>query len=247
MTIALNFAIAALTLLTPYVAASSSTSGKIQIFSDYACADQVVSDSSPIPFNVCLPGSVANERSHSFIVPEKPYCHDGHRPDLLLFQDPCCTDGVADYTPNALYGDYGNGSCQALLGGDFVAYVFSCGDYPVPQRTVISAAFTFPAPPTTSSVFTGCPTGSGYPQPTSTLAPLSGNTSSQTTVNRSPSSTGVPTNSATSIDRNGTATRTGALLPSSTPNAESPSLPRDFIARVFIGGGVVVLVASVLI
>ncbi|RFU32261.1 hypothetical protein B7463_g4071, partial [Scytalidium lignicola] len=242
MAFVINFILVALLcLIIPRATATSSSSGKIELFSDESCTDQVSSKSSPIPLDVCILGSATGERSYSFIVPDKPYCEDGNRPDLVLFQDPCCTDGVANYIPNALYGDYGNGSCQPLLGGDFVAYVFSCGDFPIPTPSILSIHFTFPAPSSTTSMFQGCPATSSYAQSTSLS---NGESAPQKTVNDSPSSTTMPTSSITPINGKATAVRTS--LPSSTStksSAKSLFIQRGIVSRVLCGGVLSLLVA----
>lgn len=129
--------------------AASLTTGSIEFFSDDACAKSILSRPNNIPRDVCLPAS-SGVPGKAFIVKEKPYCSDGSRPSLLLFQDCGCTDGIANYIPNARYGDYGNGSCTPLLGGDFVTFVLSCGEFKAPVRSMIEFSATFPSESTST-------------------------------------------------------------------------------------------------
>ncbi|KAH8898605.1 hypothetical protein GQ53DRAFT_357941 [Thozetella sp. PMI_491] len=138
------------------VVSSTSTNdtspGSITIFSDNSCTDQVISTSGSVPLDACIPASTSGDLSTTFIVSQKPFCQDGHRPDLVLFEDPCCGgNAIANYIPNANYGDYGDGSCQHLIGGGFRALVFVCGKFQVPTPSVIAASFTFPGSPSETS------------------------------------------------------------------------------------------------
>ncbi|KAM0255612.1 hypothetical protein ACHAQJ_005617 [Trichoderma viride] len=143
-------------------AVTGSRGGNIDFFSDDQCKDRILAENAPIPLDVCMPASPLGHLTRSFRVDQKPYCQDGTRPSLLFFQDCACTDGVANYIPNANYGDYGNGSCQAGWGGDFLMFALSCGEFEGPVRSVISFAATWPAPPSSTTTPVGCPPlGSG--------------------------------------------------------------------------------------
>ena len=132
--------------------ATESSSGSITIFSDLSCTDVVVSHSGTIPLDTCIPASSTGNFSTNFIVNEKPFCEDGARPDLVLFEDPCCNGySIANYIPNANYGDYGNGSCQHPNGAGFRALVFVCGQFQVPAPSIIAATFNFPSSPSQTS------------------------------------------------------------------------------------------------
>jgi hypothetical protein len=151
------------------VATADFSKGSIAIFADESCHESVLTDSPEIPLEKCLPATTSGEISLSFIVSEKPFCADGSRPDLLQFDDPCCINGIANWAPNALYGDYGNGSCQYWGGAGFRSMVFSCGEFELAhQPTVISLSVTFPAPPhSTISLPEQCP-GSVFIAPSTT-------------------------------------------------------------------------------
>ncbi|KAM0450524.1 hypothetical protein ACHAO4_006503 [Trichoderma viride] len=145
------------------VSASGSHGGNLDFYSDDKCQDRIQAEAAPIPLDVCMPASPLGSLSRSFRVSQKPYCADGTtRPSLLFFQDCACTDGIANYIPDALYGDYGNGSCNALWGGEYLMFALSCGEFKAPVRSVISFAGTFPAPSPTTTKPVGCPPlGSG--------------------------------------------------------------------------------------
>ncbi|KAK1255734.1 hypothetical protein MKX07_007993 [Trichoderma sp. CBMAI-0711] len=136
--------------------ATGSRGGSLDFFSDDKCQDLIKAETAPIPLDVCMVASPLGRLTRSFRVDQKPYCPDGSRPSLLFYQDCACTDGVANWIPNANYGDYGNGSCQAGWGGDFLMFVLSCGEFKEPVRSVISFAATFPSP-FTSTKPVGCP------------------------------------------------------------------------------------------
>ncbi|PTB79935.1 hypothetical protein M440DRAFT_1467374 [Trichoderma longibrachiatum ATCC 18648] len=136
--------------------ATGSRGGSLDFFSDDKCQDLIKAETAPIPLDVCMVASPLGRLTRSFRVDQKPYCPDGSRPSLLFFQDCACTDGVANWIPNANYGDYGNGSCQAGWGGDFLMFALSCGDFKAPERTVISFGATFPSA-LTSTKPVGCP------------------------------------------------------------------------------------------
>lgn len=139
-----------------HVSATGSRGGSLDFYSDDKCEDLLVAETAPIPLDVCMVSSPLGHITKSFRVKQKPYCPDGSRPSLLFFQDCACTDGVANWIPNADYGDYGNGSCQAGWGGDFLMFVLSCGEFQEPVRSVISFAATFPSTATTTKQV-GCP------------------------------------------------------------------------------------------
>ncbi|PNP39339.1 hypothetical protein TGAM01_v202289 [Trichoderma gamsii] len=145
------------------VSAAGSHGGNLDFYSDDKCQDRIQAEAAPIPLDVCMPASPLGSLSRSFRVSQKPYCADGTtRPSLLFFQDCACTDGIANYIPDALYGDYGNGSCNALWGGEYLMFALSCGEFKAPVRSVISFAGTFPAPSPTTTKPVGCPPlGSG--------------------------------------------------------------------------------------
>jgi hypothetical protein len=147
------------------VSATGSHGGNLDFYSDDKCQDRIQAEVAPIPLDVCMPASPLGSLSRSFRVSQKPYCADGTtRPSLLFFQDCACTDGIANYIPDALYGDYGNGSCNALWGGEYLMFALSCGEFKAPVRSVISfgATFTFPGPTATTTKQVGCPPlGSG--------------------------------------------------------------------------------------
>ena len=140
--------------LVPLVISSSVheySPGSIAVFSDSSCTDTVVSLSGSVALDACVPASTTGNLSITFIIGEKPYCQDGNRPDLVLFEDACCAGyAIAHYIPNANYGDYGNGSCQHLIGGGFRAFVFVCGEFQIPTPSSIMASFTFPSSPSQS-------------------------------------------------------------------------------------------------
>ncbi|TFA99000.1 hypothetical protein CCMA1212_009197 [Trichoderma ghanense] len=136
--------------------ATGSRGGSLDFFSDDKCQNLIKAETAPIPLDVCMVASPLGRLTRSFRVDQKPYCPDGSRPSLLFFQDCACTDGVANWIPNANYGDYGNGSCQAGWGGDFLMFALSCGEFKAPERTVISFAATFPSPSTLTKPV-GCP------------------------------------------------------------------------------------------
>ncbi|KAL6830346.1 hypothetical protein V8C40DRAFT_240187 [Trichoderma camerunense] len=138
------------------VSAAGSRGGSLDFFSDDKCQHRIQAETAPIALDVCMPASPLGELSRSFRVDEKPYCLDGSRPSLLFFQDCACTDGIANYIPNANYGDYGNGSCQAMWGGEYLMFALSCGEFKAPVRSVISFAATFPSSATTTKPL-GCP------------------------------------------------------------------------------------------
>ncbi|EHK42749.1 hypothetical protein TRIATDRAFT_320112 [Trichoderma atroviride IMI 206040] len=146
-----------------HVSASGSHGGNLDFYSDDKCQDRIQAEAAPIPLDVCMPASPLGSLSRSFRVSQKPYCADGTtRPSLLFFQDCACTDGIANYIPDALYGDYGNGSCNALWGGEYLMFALSCGEFKAPVRSVISFASTFPGPSPTTTKPVGCPPlGSG--------------------------------------------------------------------------------------
>lgn len=128
------------------VATAAFSKGSIAIFADESCHESVLIDSPTIPLEKCLPATTSGKMSLSFVVSEKPFCADGSRPDLLQYDDPCCNNGIANWAPNALYGDYGNGSCQYWGSAGFRSMVFSCGEFEqAHQPTAISLSFTFPA------------------------------------------------------------------------------------------------------
>ncbi|QYS93080.1 hypothetical protein H0G86_000470 [Trichoderma simmonsii] len=180
------------------VSAAGSRGGSLDFFSDDKCQHRIQAETAPISLDVCMPASPLGELSRSFRVDEKPYCPDGSRPSLLFFQDCACTDGIANYIPNANYGDYGNGSCQAMWGGEYLMFALSCGEFKAPVRSVISFAATFPSSATTTKPL-GCPpltsdasatapssaasdasdTASGSAQATPTLGSSSSSSSSQ--------------------------------------------------------------------
>ena len=163
------------------VASVSSSEGSIVVFSDDNCHDRVVSDSPTIPLEKCLPATTSGDMSLSFIVSEKPFCADGSRPNLYQFDDPCCGNPIANWAPDANYGDYGNGSCQHLLGGGFRSMVFTCGDFDVHQPTVIS--YSFPAPThSTISLPDQCPGSMSMAPSTTASAGVSVFTSGMTSV-----------------------------------------------------------------
>lgn len=145
------------------VSATGSHGGNLDFYSDDKCQDRLQAEVAPIPLDVCMPASPLGSLSRSFRVSQKPYCADGTtRPSLLFFQDCACTDGIANYIPDALYGDYGNGSCNALWGGEYLMFALSCGEFKAPVRSVISFGATFPAPSPTTTTPVGCPPlGSG--------------------------------------------------------------------------------------
>ncbi len=166
-----------------YPSGADSSPGSIAIFSDASCTDLVVSQSGSVPLDACIPGSATGGLSLTFIVSDKPFCDDGHRPDLVLFEDPCCSGyAIADYIPNARYGDYGNGSCQHLIGGGFRAAVFVCGKFQVPTPSVIAASYTFPSPSQTSATPLGA-----------CLAAVTMSTTGDTSTSRSLMATGNST------------------------------------------------------
>ncbi|KAL5087535.1 hypothetical protein Trisim1_007756 [Trichoderma cf. simile WF8] len=138
------------------VSAAGSRGGSLDFFSDDKCQHRIQTETAPMALDVCMPASPLGELSRSFRVDEKPYCPDGSRPSLLFFQDCACTDGIANYIPNANYGDYGNGSCQAMWGGEYLMFALSCGEFKAPVRSVISFGATFPSSVTTTKPL-GCP------------------------------------------------------------------------------------------
>ncbi|KAH0531504.1 hypothetical protein TsFJ059_000330 [Trichoderma semiorbis] len=138
------------------VSAAGSRGGNLDFFSDDKCQHRIQAETAPISLDVCMPASPLGELSRSFRVDEKPYCPDGSRPSLLFFQDCACTDGIANYIPNANYGDYGNGSCQAMWGGEYLMFALSCGEFKAPVHSVISFGATFPSTATTTKPL-GCP------------------------------------------------------------------------------------------
>lgn len=180
------------------VSAAGSRGGSLDFFSDDKCQHRIQAETAPISLDVCMPASPLGELSRSFRVDEKPYCPDGSRPSLLFFQDCACTDGIANYIPNANYGDYGNGSCQAMWGGEYLMFALSCGEFKASVRSVISFGATFPSTVTTTKPL-GCPpltsdasatasssatsdasdTASGSAQATPTLGSSSSSLSSQ--------------------------------------------------------------------
>ncbi|RFU75132.1 hypothetical protein TARUN_7134 [Trichoderma arundinaceum] len=194
------------------VSATGSRGGNLDFFSDDKCQHRIQAETAPIPLDVCMPASPLGQLSRSFRVDQKPYCADGSRPSLLFFQDCACTDGIANYIPNANYGDYGNGSCQALWGGEYLMFALSCGEFKAPVRTVISFAATFPSPSTTTKQL-GCPAlDSGASATTA-----SGDVDTATT---SASSQATPTLDSSSSSRQ------------SAANASSPSGPSGTRTKV---------------
>lgn len=184
------------------VSATGSHGGNLDFYSDDKCQDRIQAEAAPIPLDVCMPASPLGSLSRSFRVSQKPYCADGTtRPSLLFFQDCACTDGIANYIPDALYGDYGNGSCNALWGGEYLMFALSCGEFKAPVRSVISFGATFPAPSPTTTTPLGCPPlGSGS---SATAAPTGGN----------------------GDDENGATTTAGGVTAAPTSNGSSSSGP----------------------
>ncbi|GFP52943.1 hypothetical protein TASIC1_0002012700 [Trichoderma asperellum] len=171
--IAKTLAVLALSLgFSLRVSATGSHGGNLDFYSDDKCQDRIQAEVAPIPLDVCMPASPLGSLSRSFRVSQKPYCADGTtRPSLLFFQDCACTDGIANYIPDALYGDYGNGSCNALWGGEYLMFALSCGEFKAPVRSVFSFAATFPAPSPTTTKPVGCPPlGSGTSAATATAS-----------------------------------------------------------------------------
>ncbi|KAL7930388.1 hypothetical protein V8C35DRAFT_313129 [Trichoderma chlorosporum] len=190
------------------VSATGSRGGSLDFFSDDQCQHRIQAETAPISLDVCVPASPLGQLSKSFRVDQKPYCPDGSRPSLLFFQDCACTDGIANYIPNADYGDYGNGSCQVMRGGEYLMFALSCGEFKAPVRSVIAFAATFPSPFTTTTPL-GCPpltsdasdtataTGSGSAQATPTSGSSSSGSSSSTgTRTRAVQSTGTGSQAA---------------------------------------------------
>ncbi|UKZ74346.1 hypothetical protein TrVFT333_002011 [Trichoderma virens FT-333] len=140
------------------VSATGSRGGSLDFFSDDKCQHRIQAETAPISLDVCMPASPLGELSRSFRVDQKPYCPDGSRPSLLFFQDCACTDGIANYIPNANYGDYGNGSCQAMWG---------------------DASATTPSASASDGSDTASATASGGSQATPTLDSSSSSSSSQ--------------------------------------------------------------------
>ncbi|OAQ72870.2 hypothetical protein VFPPC_00725 [Pochonia chlamydosporia 170] len=168
-----RLAILALVLCLLTIASTTDIqAGSIEFFSDDDCTKSLLTKPNNIPRDQCLLAS-PDQPGRAFLVKEKPYCADGTRPSLLLYQDCGCTDGVANYIPNARYGDYGNGSCTPLLGGDFVMFVLDCGEFKRPIRSRIEFSATFPSDST--STRQACSMGS-----TSATA-TGGNTAAETT------------------------------------------------------------------
>ncbi|KAL6900185.1 hypothetical protein GGI43DRAFT_61386 [Trichoderma evansii] len=157
--IAKTLAVLALSLgLSLRVSAAGSRGGTFDLYSDDKCQDLIEAKPAPIPLEVCMPSSPLGTLLKSFRFTEKPYCSDGTtRPELYFFQDCDCQNGVANWAPNANYGDYGNGSCQANWGGEFLMFVLTCGEYDIPRPSRITFAATFPAPTPTTTKQVGCP------------------------------------------------------------------------------------------
>ncbi|KAL7947982.1 hypothetical protein V8C42DRAFT_342967 [Trichoderma barbatum] len=228
------------------VSAAGSRGGSLDFFSDDKCENRIQAETAPIALDVCMPASPLGKLSRSFRVNEKPYCQDGSRPSLLFFQDCACTDGIANYIPNANYGDYGNGSCQAMWGGEYLMFALSCGEFKAPVRSVISFGATFPSTVTTTKPL-GCPpltrdasattpsasasdasdtataTASGSAEATPTLGSGSSSSSDQGAANASfPSST--------------TGTRTRVVQPTSTNSQAAATTTSAAIGRYYETG-----------
>jgi hypothetical protein len=197
--IAKTLAVLVLGLGLRVVSAAGSRGGNLDFFSDDQCQDRIQAENAPIPLDVCMPASPLGQLSRSFRVDQKPYCTDGSRPSLLFFQDCACTDGIANYIPNANYGDYGNGSCQAMWGGEYLMFALSCGEFKAPVRSVISFAATFPAPPSSTTKPVGCPAlGSGASATGGAGAAASGGGDNNSGTATSGSVTATPTGDSSS-------------------------------------------------
>ncbi|EGR49777.1 uncharacterized protein TRIREDRAFT_105984 [Trichoderma reesei QM6a] len=177
--------------------ATGSRGGSLDFFSDDKCQDLIKAETAPIPLDVCMVASPLGRLTRSFRVDQKPYCPDGSRPSLLFYQDCACTDGVANWIPNANYGDYGNGSCQAGWGGDFLMFVLSCGEFKEPVRSVISFAATFPSP-STSTKPVGCPPLTGDASATTASGSAASDTAASATFGSAEATSTTDSNSDSS-------------------------------------------------
>ncbi|KAL7961851.1 hypothetical protein V8C34DRAFT_272663 [Trichoderma compactum] len=198
------------------VSAAGSRGGSLDFFSDDKCQHRTQAETAPISLDVCMPASPLGELSRSFHVDEKPYCPDGSRPSLLFFQDCACTDGIANYIPNANYGDYGNGSCQAMWGGEYLMFALSCGEFKAPVRSVISFAATFPSSATTTKPL-GCPpltSDASATAPSSATSDASG--SAQAPPRQGSSSSSQQGAANASSPSSSTGTRTRVVQPTGT-------------------------------
>ncbi|KAK4060804.1 uncharacterized protein Triagg1_10574 [Trichoderma aggressivum f. europaeum] len=202
------------------VSAAGSRGGSLDFFSDDKCQHRIQAETAPISLDVCMPASPLGELSRSFRVDEKPYCPDGSRPSLLFFQDCACTDGIANYIPNANYGDYGNGSCQAMWGGEYLMFALSCGEFKAPVRSVISFAATFPSSATTTKPL-GCPPLTSDASATAPSSATSGasdaaSASAQATPTQGSSSSSQQGAANASSPSSSTGTRTRVVQPTGT-------------------------------
>lgn len=184
------------------VSATGSRGGSLDFFSDDQCHNRIQAETAPISLDVCMPASPLGQLSRSFRVDQKPYCPDGSRPSLLFFQDCACTDGIANYIPNANYGDYGNGSCQAVWGGEYLMFALSCGEFKAPVRSVISFAATFPSP-FTSTKPVGCPPLTTGASATSATGSASASADSGSTATSANAQTTPTTDSSSSSQQGG--------------------------------------------
>ncbi|KAL6690745.1 hypothetical protein J3F84DRAFT_182426 [Trichoderma pleuroticola] len=218
------------------VSAAGSRGGSLDFFSDDKCQHRIQAETAPIALDVCMPASPLGELSRSFRVDEKPYCPDGSRPSLLFFQDCACTDGIANYIPNANYGDYGNGSCQAMWGGEYLMLTLSCGEFKAPVRSVISiAAATFPSSVTTTKPL-GCPpltSGASATAPSSATSDASdtASASAQATPTQGSSSSSQQGAANASSPSSSTGTRTRVVQPTGTSSQAAATTTSAAIGR----------------
>ncbi|KAL6797779.1 hypothetical protein GGI42DRAFT_329906 [Trichoderma sp. SZMC 28013] len=211
--------------------AAGSHGGSLDFFSDDKCQHRIQAETAPISLDVCIPASPLGELSRSFRVDEKPYCPDGRRPSLLFFQDCACTDGIANYIPNANYGDYGNGSCQAMWGGEYLMFALSCGEFKAPVRSVISFAATFPSSATTTKAL-GCPplTSDASATAPSSASP-DASESAQATPTQGSSSSSQQGAANVSSPSSSTGTRTRVVQPTGTSSQAAATTTSAAIGR----------------
>lgn len=199
------------------VAAMNVSVGSVEFFSDDACTQVILDRPNNIPRDVCLPGT-SSAPGKAFRVKDRPYCEDGTRPSLLLYQDCTCDDGVANAAPDAQWGDYADGSCIPLLGGEFWTFVLYCGKFDVPTRTAISFSATFPGPAPSTPACSFVTAGSGSSSSSSATGSAA---SSSTTPTGSSSKDGTKTVTPTSAAGQ---TTTAAASSSTKSNSVGPRL-----------------------
>ncbi|KAI1342442.1 hypothetical protein F5Y15DRAFT_304648 [Xylariaceae sp. FL0016] len=104
--------------------------GKITLFSDTACEDNVYSNAFRLGPDVCGSENSATpylDPFRSFLLHERPWCDNGSRPYFNLYGDTSCNELIRSLPARALYqpsGPDADGTCVAP--GDFKGMAFIC-------------------------------------------------------------------------------------------------------------------------